>query len=353
MRRRLFFIQTLSVLAAASGSMVTGAVGRSFASSIEGHRVLDFDFLDAARQRSVPTRLYLPQTASQIHPVPLLVFSHGLGGSRFGYRYLGSTLAGAGIASLHPQHVGSDNALWWGNPFQLVQRLQSAVGDSEARSRVSDVRFSLDRILSSEIGPLLDTAKIAVAGHSYGANTAMLISGARVKANEVSVEDLQDKRIRAAILISAPPVVGQGSMEEVLGAVSVPTLHITSVDDTINLPGYRSTVEDRLVVFNAMRESQKTLAVFNTGGHSIFTDRTTRSGPEVSARIKNATCELCTIFLRESFSEAFEETKELGFAEPAPVDRITSSEPSTKQWLAKHSDLVYRFVTPSEYQTSG
>ncbi len=107
----------LSVLAAASGSMVTGAVGRSFASSIEGHRVLDFDFLDAARQRSVPTRLYLPQTASQIHPVPLLVFSHGLGGSRFGYRYLGSHLAGAGIASLHPQHVGSDNALWWGNPI--------------------------------------------------------------------------------------------------------------------------------------------------------------------------------------------------------------------------------------------
>ena len=89
-----------------------------------------------------------------------------------------------------------------------------------------------------------------------------------------------------------------------------------------------------------MRESQKTLAVFNTGGHSIFTDRTTRGGPEVSARIKNATCELCTIFLRESFSEAFEETKELGFAEPAPVDRITSSEPSTKQRLAKHSDLV-------------
>ncbi len=102
MRRRLFIIQTLSVLAAASGSISTGAISRSFASSIEGHRVLDFDLLDASRQRPVPMRLYLPERASQTHPVPLLTFSHGLGGSRFGYRYLGSHLADAGIASLHP-----------------------------------------------------------------------------------------------------------------------------------------------------------------------------------------------------------------------------------------------------------
>ena len=353
MRRRLFIIQTLSVLAAASGSISTGAISRSFASSIEGHRVLDFDLLDASRQRPVPMRLYLPERASQTHPVPLLTFSHGLGGSRFGYRYLGSHLADAGIASLHPQHIGSDNALWWGNPFELVQRLQSAVGDSEARSRVLDIRFSLDKIFSSEVSPLLDPSKIAVAGHSYGANTAMLISGAQVKATELNAGSLRDQRIRAAILISAPPLVGQGSMEEVLGAVSVPTLHITSVDDTINLPGYRSTVEDRLVVFNAMSESQKTLAVFNTGGHSIFTDRTTRSGPEISARIKNATRELSTIFLRESFFEELEETKEQGLGEQAPFDRITSSEQSTKEWLVKHNDLVYRFVTPFESQKSG
>ena len=48
--------------------------------------VLDLDWADGRRQRPVPLRLYMPEGGA---PVPLVVFSHGLGGSRRGYRYLG------------------------------------------------------------------------------------------------------------------------------------------------------------------------------------------------------------------------------------------------------------------------
>jgi hypothetical protein len=114
-------------------------------------------------------------------------------------------------------------------------------------------------------------------------------------------------------------------MEQVLGAVSIPTLHITSVDDTINLPGYRSTVEDRRAIFRAMSESPRTLAVFNTGGHSIFTDRTTRSGPETSARIKGATRELCALFLQQSLLKP-------------------QNDQGLKQWLVRYEDTLDQFV---------
>jgi len=352
MNRRDFLARSLSV-AAASGLAFAGPTGRSIASPAQGHRVLDLNLFDADRQRPVPARLYIPQESGPTQPVPLVVFSHGLGGSRMGYRYLGSHLADHGIASLHPQHVGSDNGLWRGNPLDLVQRLQAAASESEARARALDLRFVLDQVLASDLGPQIDASNLSVGGHSYGANTAMLVSGARVSATGTGATDLRDPRIRSAILISAPPILGQGPMEQVLAAVRLPTLHVTSVDDTINLPGYRSTVDDRIAIFEAMSRSRRTLAVFNTGGHSIFTDRTTRSGPETSARIKGATRELCTIFLRQSLPgparlphEASVTAGLTSDQRPPSLDATRESGQEIRLWLSRHQDLVDRFIMP-------
>ena len=329
MNRRIFLRRTLEFTTGAATLIVAGAGRRSLASSLRDRRILDLELFDAERRRPVPARLYLPQHASPTEPVPLVVFSHGLGGSRMGYSYLGSHWATEGIASLHPQHVGSDNALWRGNPVEMVQRLQSAARESEAQARALDLRFALDQILKSDRAQLIDPSKIAVAGHSYGASTAMLISGAKVATASGDAVDLRDQRIRAAILISAPPFVGQGPIQQVLEAVRINTLHITSLGDTINLPGYRSSVEDRIAIFNAMNRSPKTLAVFNTGGHSIFTDRTTSSGPDTSARIKSATRELCTIFLQRSLLQNNPMTPE-----------------GIGQWRLRHESLLDRLVLP-------
>lgn len=353
MRRRAFVTRALGLTSSTALLMLAGANRSSIASSVRGHRVLDLDLFDHKRQRRVPSRLYLPAQVSSSRPVPLVVFSHGLGGSRAGYSYLASHWSNEGVASLHPQHVGSDNAVWRGNPLELVQRLQFAAQASEARARTQDLRFALDHVLASEYASFLDGSRIAAAGHSYGANTAMLVSGARVMTSDADWEDLRDERVRAAILISAPPLVGQGPMERVLGPVSIPTLHITSVNDTIALPGYRSTFEDRIAIFNAMNGSPRTLAVFNIGGHSIFTDRTTTSGPETSARIKGATRELCTLFLSESLSQAdvagdtgaphgvaLQEPKSLALR-----DNLQAN-PALGQWLLRHETLLDRFIQP-------
>ena len=269
------------------------------------YRSLDFDWQDASRQRAVPARLYVPAEPAAAGGLPLLLFSHGLGGSRRGYSYLGAYLASQGLASLHVQHVGSDRGLWTGNIFSLVGRLQDAAKESEALNRVADVRFALDQLLASEQGAAIDLQRIAAAGHSYGANTTMLLAGARVQ-RQGQVLPLLEPRIKSAILISAPPFYGENDLAPILQDIRIPTLHITATQDVIQVPGYYSAAEDRIKVFEAMGGPSKALAVFEGGSHSIFTDRAGTGGLALNPQVKVATRELALAFLRQTLYESAE-----------------------------------------------
>lgn len=52
--------------------------------SSELFNIDDQDWVDTARDRLVPIRLYMPQTIQANGLVPLVIFSHGIGGSRLG-----------------------------------------------------------------------------------------------------------------------------------------------------------------------------------------------------------------------------------------------------------------------------
>jgi predicted dienelactone hydrolase len=267
-------------------------------------RVVDFDWVDELRGRPVPARLYWPAHVSAGR-VPLIVFSHGMGGSRRGYTYLATRWARHGVASLHVQHVGSDSAVWRGNPFGVVDRLQAATHDSEAAARVGDLRFALDRILSKTSGSyaaLVDRRRIVAAGHSYGANTTLLAVGARV-VREGRWLDFRDPRYSAAIVISAPPFYGEADLTGVLAKVTVPTLHVTATGDAIEIPGFYSPATDRAAIFGAVPKSRKLLAVFRGGSHSMFTDRAFTGGLGLNPKVKEATADLALAFLDYSFGD--------------------------------------------------
>lgn len=287
------------------------AVGMPDASVFETR---DLQWTDALRPdgpREVLARFYLPvvmkgsETATSGQPVPLVVFSHGIGGSREGYTYIGKHLAANGIAALHVQHEGSDRSLWFGNPMQIVSRLQLAANDREAIARTQDVRFALDQVLAStEFKSRLDATRISAAGHSYGANTTLLLVGARIQ-RDSQVLDLADPRIGSAIIISAPPFYGQVDLQAIVGGISVPNLHITAEGDEIKIPGYYSAAKDRVEIFEATAAEQrsviKTLAVFSDGSHSMFTDRLGTGGDTLNPLVKKATRDLIMAFLRREF----------------------------------------------------
>jgi dienelactone hydrolase len=297
------FVPTLLALAlAAAGAQAAftahAAEAQPAERALAQPSVQDYDWVDAARKRAVPVRLYWPGGAQ---PVGLVLFSHGIGGSRRGYSYLGEYFASQGIASLHVQHVGSDRSLWNGSVFTLVGRLQDAAHEREAVDRVNDLRFALDELLDrSGYGARIDRARIAAAGHSYGANTAMLIAGARVERNGRALE-LQDPRIRAAVLLSAPPFYGEDHPERILKAMTLPALHVTATADEIRIPGYYSPPSDRVAVFEATGSKLKALAVFEGGSHSIFTSRQGTGGETLNPQVKKATRELALAFLQKVF----------------------------------------------------
>jgi dienelactone hydrolase len=262
-----------------------------------------FEWTDQSRNRAVPAKLYLPRVSGSEQKLPLVIFSHGLGGSREGYSYLGKYLASHGYASLHLQHVGSDRSLWAGSRLTLLFRVAGAASDAEAIARARDTSFALDQVLSNELVNQLDTEQIFMAGHSFGANTTMLIAGASVTENSTDsgqALQLTDKRIKAAILISAPPFYGKGNVKNILADITIPSLHITSTKDDIDIPGYGSGVEDRIKVFQAMAmqtQVEKNLLVFKDGSHSIFTDRMNTGVEALNPKVKLATRSAIRVFL--------------------------------------------------------
>ena len=315
---RRFFIGR----AAAAAALSALGLARGAWAQEPAYQVIDLDWTDPARGRPVPVRLYLPTAASADAPVPLVVFSHGMGGSRFGYSYLGRHWASQGLASLHVQHVGSDRSLWGGGSvWSLVDRLQGAAQANEAVARVQDLRFALDRLLAEELAPLLDAGRIVAAGHSYGANTTLLAGGARVQRDDVAAS-LLDERLRALILISAPPFYGEGRPQPILAPVRLPSLHITATDDVIRIPGYYSGADDRLAIWQAIGSTRKTLAVFTGGSHSMFTDRTGTGGAELNAQVKLATRDLTLAFMRSV---------------------LDGSDGDLRAWPQQHAAIVNRF----------
>src|SRR5438094_5772210 len=111
-------------------------------------QLLATDFLrlpwhDEARNRDVPVKIYFPADAAG--PVPVVLFSHGLGGTRETYEYLGRQWAANGYVVVHLQHVGSDDSAWRGQD-RPMQSMRRAINVQGALDRVGDVKFVLDQL---------------------------------------------------------------------------------------------------------------------------------------------------------------------------------------------------------------
>lgn len=259
-----------------------------------------FEWTDTERNRQIPAKVFWPDSKLHPGPRPLVIVSHGLGGSRMGYRYLGEALAKSGFVAVHPQHLGSDRALWSRNPFTLLGNFRDAAQDGNAVARAFDVSFVINHILKMPNSPVkIDPDRIAIAGHSYGANTAMLIAGAKVSREQV-LQSFNDARVKAAIIISAPPFYGDEDLGAILGEITIPTLHITGTNDFIRVPGYRSGPSDRRAVFEALAQNPsvpKTFISFRDATHSMFTGWS-RGEESLNKVVQSATAEATVTFLK-------------------------------------------------------
>lgn len=60
-------------------------------------------------------------------------------------------------------------------------------------------------------------------------------------------------------------------------------------------------VEDRVAVYDAVSDQRKTLVMYQSGSHSMFTDRASSGGSQLNQQVKAATSELTLAFLQHTF----------------------------------------------------
>ena len=232
---------------------------------------LDLTVHDPARHRDLPIRIYLP---AQTTPQPVVLFSHGLGGSRTGSAFLGEHWAARGYVAVFLQHPGSDTSVWQDVPAAgRMPAMKQAASAENFLLRVRDVPAVLNQLetwnadKTSPLAGRLDLKKIGMSGHSFGAITTEAVSG---ESFPTDGQQFTDPRIRAAIAFS-PSSPRDGTAAEAFGRVKIPWLLMTGTKDVS--PIGDTDVAARLAVYPALHGAPKYEVVLNNAEHSVFTDR--------------------------------------------------------------------------------
>jgi predicted dienelactone hydrolase len=232
---------------------------------------VDLTVKDEKRSREIPIRAYLPKEKT---PAPVVLFSHGLGGSREGSAYLGNHWASRGYVAVFLQHPGSDDSVWKDKPpAQRLAAMRAAADLENFVLRVDDVRAVLDQLdqwnkaSGNPLSGRLDMKRIGMSGHSFGAVTTQAVSGQRF----VRGTDLSDSRIKAAVIMSPSGPRSGGNATLTFGSVKIPWMLLTGTRDTA--PIGDATIESRLSVFPALPVGRKYELVLYNAEHSAFTER--------------------------------------------------------------------------------
>ncbi len=232
---------------------------------------LDLTVNDAARKRDVPVLVYLPEKKDA---APVVLFSHGLGGSRKMGGYLGNHWAARGYVAVFVQHPGSDESVWKDKPLGgRMNEMRDAASLENLQLRIKDIPVVLDQLTAwnadakHALSGRLDMGKVGMSGHSFGAVTTQAVSG---QSMPLVGQKWTDPRIRAAVAFS-PSAPRAGSVERAFGSVKIPWMLMTGTNDTS--PIGNTDVASRLAVYPALRGAPKYELVLDGAEHSVFTDR--------------------------------------------------------------------------------
>lgn len=181
---------------------------------------------------------------------PLVVFSHGNGGMRFQSTFWCDHIASHGYIVVSCDHTGNAAATAIGGKMVAAGTTKR---EQAAKDRPADVRFLIDRMIAfhggedSRFAGRIDTANIAVAGHSFGGYTAAAVINT-------------DTRVKA--IIPMTPVFGERNN------YTTPVLLILGAEDkTIGLEG-----NQRSLRYYEESKGPKYLVNVKDAGHFSFSD---------------------------------------------------------------------------------
>lgn len=251
-------------------------------------QTLDLAWRDESRNRDIPIRVEFPSAESSAKKAFLLiVFSHGLGGSREGGVMWGRHWASHGFIAVHAQHVGSDETLWKGLKLrEIIPNMKRAMSLENATARTADIKWMLDEITRQQHAgraPFtnVDLGHIGMSEHSFGGQTTFAVIG---QTNPLLPNMFgRDDRITAAIAFS-PNARSKMALDKQYGSISLPVLSITGRNDGSILDD-GTKLEDRWLPYQTMtggNSGHKYLLSFVDGDHMVFGGHPITRRPEAN-----------------------------------------------------------------------
>jgi len=200
--------------------------------------VSDLVLRDARRDKDLHVRIFYPEATGRY---PVIVFSHGAGGSQNCCEALTDHWASYGYVTIQPTH--EDSAVQRRDAGEENVRFMQAVRDALKQpglweSRPQDISFVLDSLgeLQRRVPDLagkMDAQHMGVGGHSMGSFTTEAVAGALVDLPGRPGVSFADGRVKAVLCLS-PQGPGQfGLTEASFRTMHVPFLGVTGSQDSL------------------------------------------------------------------------------------------------------------------------
>jgi len=192
---------------------------------------------DTHRNKDLQLKVLFPREIDGHTPV--IIFSHGAGGSKDSYSGLTRHWAGYGYVVMQPSHADSVvlRREQGDSGDNMLAALKTALHDEDAwQNRPRDISFIIDSFdeIEHDIPELrhkLDRDHIGVGGHSFGGFTAESSSCATIKLGDGRVLDLHDKRIKAALVLSGEGPGAMGFYDGSFKHCDLPMMSMTGTRD--------------------------------------------------------------------------------------------------------------------------
>lgn len=265
----------LHTLAWAGGSLAGDAVWAAHAADA-ADGVEDLTWVDPRRDRPLPLRLRWPATGlpASAGGHAVVLYSHGLGGSRAGGEAWGQAWAAAGLVVVHLQHPGSDVEAWpgrHGGPDRAAG-LRQAISPHQWRQRLADVVFVLDQIgqrqaLGQGRWAQVRPQRVGLGGHSFGAHTTLGMAG-HAWPGFAAVDEP-----RLAAFVALSPLAPAQAADAALANIHRPVLCVTGSRDG-DVLGNGATPERRRAAYTALPPGRKALLYLQDADHMSFAGQT-------------------------------------------------------------------------------
>src|SRR5258707_2899102 len=249
---------------------------------------IDHTIHDAKRNKDLPVRFLIPKS---VGPFPVIVFSHGAGGSGQNYFPLTGFWATHGYVVIQPTHNDSialrkeKGEQVPASPRELVDEYRFNTDDWI--NRVRDITLIMDSLndLEKRLPQLkgkMDQKRIGVGGHSYGAFTTQMIGGALLDMpNGPRAQSFSDDRPRALMLLSPQGKTQNGLTESSWRMMTRPTMSMTGSNDTGVMGQLASWREDP---FTYSPPGDKYLVFIDGAFHMSFTGALAQENPQLARR---------------------------------------------------------------------